>query len=123
DTRFFVDGASDAVSAQIANYREAAAAPFAFDYASNLGDAETGAGHQHGFMESPFGAGHQAPALFGDFAGCDGFGGGPHEAVLFNGDVKLDQVAGPDRPLAGDAVHGLVVQADTAHSGELVHQL
>jgi hypothetical protein len=40
-----------------------------------------------------------------------------HESVQVGGQVDLHQVARTDRPLPGDAVYGLLVEADADRSG------
>ena len=99
-----MDGAANAVSAQIANHGEAAAPHFAFDHAANLEYPESGAGHQHGFGKRALGTRNQEPAFRGNLAYRNGLGGVGHESIFLNGDVELDQVAGLDRSLSGNTV-------------------
>ena len=121
---FLVDGAADAVAAEVANDVETGGIDFFFDDAADVADAMAGARDLHRLSEGALGADGKTAA---DGGLCDGrsdddrFRRVGHEAVLRNGHVELEQVAIAETAVRGDAVDDFVVNADAADAGKLVN--
>jgi hypothetical protein len=72
--------------------------------------------------ERLLGGAHEPCRLRADLADGDGAAGVGVEAVELGGDVELDEVAAAQDALAGDAVDGLVIDADARRAGKVVVQ-
>lgn len=119
---FLVEFTADAVSAEVFDDGVAAFAGEVFDDASDHLDGESGAGDAECFLEGFAGGVDEVLGPGGD--GWDGEGGAGvgEKAVEFGGDVDVDEVAALDDLGAGDAVGGLVVDADAGCAGEIVDE-
>ena len=74
-------------------------------------------------MKGSLSTGHKPLAFFRNLAHCHSLCRIRHEAVFFNCDVELYQIAFLHRALARNPMHRLFIQADAVHSGKFVNQL
>jgi hypothetical protein len=128
DAGALVDGAADAVSAELADDVKAVSFDGGFDGATDVLYAVAGARDLGCLVKCAAGGGEKAIAegggyrLFWSFTDDDGFGRVGHESVELDGDVELEQIAIAEFAGAGDAVDDFVVDADATDAGELVDE-
>ena len=117
-----MNSAADAVAAEFADDVEAAAADFALDGAADVFGAIAGASGGEGLAEGAFGAVGEFAGFFLRGRDLDADGGVGVVAVFYGGEVELDEIAGLDDAMAGDAVDDFVVDADADVAGEIVDE-
>ena len=122
DRRRLVDGAADAVAGEVGNDREPPPPHFALDRAADLADETAGARGLEALRECRLGAVAQLVRPHWCAGQHHGAGRIGHVAVLLDGHVQLDDVAPPQPPRAGDAVHDFVVDADQHGAGKAVDE-
>lgn len=122
DAGLFVNGAAYAVAAEFADDMETAAADFALDGATDVLGAIAGTRGGESLAEGALGTTGESAGFFLRGRDLDADGGIGVVAVFDGGEVKLDEIAGLEDAIAGNAVDDFVVHADADVAGEMVDE-
>jgi Ni2+-binding GTPase involved in maturation of urease and hydrogenase len=121
--RVFMNATADAVPAQVMQGSEPAAFCFFFDHAANDVDRLPCLRRGDGALQRALGAVNEVMAAGIDRRNFHHHGGISEVAIQLGGNIQVDQVARFHHALAGDAMGGLIVDADAGGAGEVIDQL